>query len=720
MKKVKRILCAVLILCLLASLSTVFAATGTLGKNTGKRHQVCATLSKQAKNYYTGQNTWDGFSMLAGVSAPTDSYAAMQGNPMYDAIRKLMTDTHTNRNVVYSGTGNNALATYWKSTDSAAGSKSYLFFYGDIDSDNSGYTMNREHIWCKANASFKEKGGGADLHHLRPSISSVNAAKGSLAFGNVRGKYSDARTVTVNGTAVAWASSSKNLFEVKDDIKGDVARILLYVYCRWGQPNLYSDVPAAKLPAMDSDDELNYGEKVVESLDVLLQWMRIDPVDEWEMERNDQCENVQGNRNVFIDYPELAFLMFGKAVPTDMATPSGRAMFETHNWDSGKQLVVPSCTEPGLFVYSCFDCNRTRSIVIPATGHHYVNNVCTSCGAVRTQLGFVRTNELHDGDEVIFYYPGSGMSLSCTLYNSNFRCGESIRPDADMIYTDNESIVWTVEEVSGGFHLKGADGKLLKASTGSNYLNDSCNDSVWTVPAAKTANCVYLKNTDGKCVEWYANYKDFCSYTYSSSYESAMAAQVFTKEKGDPCEGYTDIDRNGWYHTYADFVIEKGLMGSTTSGLTFEPNTPCTRSMIVTILYSLANKPAVKYEDKFPDVKDGQWYTAPVMWAYQNGIVSGYNTGYFGTNDKVTREQLAVIFKAYAEGIKEQDTSDRAALSGFADKNKVTWSKDAVAWAVAAGLISGKPGANGTTLLDPQGKASRAEVAVILMKFLSK
>ena len=188
----------------------------------------------------------------------------------------------------------------------------------------------------------------------------------------------------------------------------------------------------------------------------------------------------------------------------------------------------------------------------------------------------------------------------------------------------------------------------------------------------------------------------------------------------DPCEGYTDIDRNGWYHTYADFVIEKGLMGSTTSGLTFEPNTPCTRSMIVTILYSLANKPAVKYEDKFPDVKDGQWYTDPVMWAYQNGIVNGYNTGYFGTDDNITREQLAVIFKAYAEKIEERDTSARAELADFADSNKITWSKDAVAWAVAAGLISGKPGGNGTTILDPQGKASRAEVAVILMKYLSE
>ena len=159
-------------------------------------------------------------------------------------------------------------------------------------------------------------------------------------------------------------------------------------------------------------------------------------------------------------------------------------------------------------------------------------------------------------------------------------------------------------------------------------------------------------------------------------------------------------------------------MGSTkTDALTFEPMTACTRSMIATMLYSLEGKPEVTYEAKFPDVKEGQWFTAPVMWAYQKGVVSGYSDGNFGPNDKVTREQMAVILKAYTEKVKGLDTTKIADLSDFADVSKVTWSKPYIQWAVGQGLLSGKA-QNGKTYLDPQGNASRAEVAAILRSFI--
>ena len=91
---------------------------------------------------------------------------------------------------------------------------------------------------------------------------------------------------------------------------GDVARILLYVYCCWGQPNLYSDLSSDLLPAQEKDSTDN-GKKAVESLDTLLSWCESDPVDTWEMRRNDLIESIQGNRNVFIDYPELAEYIWG-------------------------------------------------------------------------------------------------------------------------------------------------------------------------------------------------------------------------------------------------------------------------------------------------------------------------------------------------------------------------------------------------------------------------
>ena len=185
----------------------------------------------------------------------------------------------------------------------------------------------------------------------------------------------------------------------------------------------------------------------------------------------------------------------------------------------------------------------------------------------------------------------------------------------------------------------------------------------------------------------------------------------------DPCEGYTDINRNGWYHTAADFAIERGIMGSTqTNALTFEPNTACTRSMIVSILYRLSDSPKVSFEAKFPDVEAGKWFSNAVIWAYQNGIVSGYGDCNFGPNDKITREQMAVILKGYADFM-GKNTDKIADLSEFPDCAKVTWSKAAVRWAVAEGLISGKA-QGGKTMLDPQGNATRAEVASILMRFI--
>lgn len=189
--------------------------------------------------------------------------------------------------------------------------------------------------------------------------------------------------------------------------------------------------------------------------------------------------------------------------------------------------------------------------------------------------------------------------------------------------------------------------------------------------------------------------------------------------KGCPSKGYTDVgDAEVWYHEAVDFVLDRGLMGSTkTDALTFEPTTSCTRSMIATMLYSLEGKPAVSYQATFPDVRDGQWYTDAVLWAYQTGVVTGCDNGRFGPNDKVTREQMAVILKAYTEKVKGLDTAKTADLTKFADADKATWSKPYLEWAVAEGLLSGKA-QDGKTYLDPQGNATRAEVAAILRSFL--
>ena len=352
-----------------------------------------------------------------------------------------------------------------------------------------------------------------------------------------------------------------------------------------------------------------------------------------------------------------------------------------HSWDSGVQTAAPTCTESGKICYTCTVCTAQMTATLPALGHDFVGGFCTRCNAPDPNGEDLTVTFVAEHCTVTTYRTRSTSDIDQTNAKTavarNAQTGE---PDAS-----------GAGEVN--FTVKAEEGYRIVSYTASGGLK-----------GLKTP-----EETGG-------------TYRVCEIYGDVTVTFQTEKAQGpvtaDPCQDYTDVDRKSWYHTAVDFVLQYGLMGSTkTDKKTFEPTTPCTRAMIVTILYSLANKPAVAYTAKFPDVMDGQWYTSPVMWAYQNGVVSGYDNGYFGTNDKITREQMAVILKAYSEKI-GRDTTGRADLSGYPDAAKVTWSREAVSWAVSEGLISGKA-QNGRNYLDPQGKASRAEVAVILMKFLS-
>ena len=307
MRLTKRFLSFVLVLALsLSLLPAAEAKTGTLVSNSGTRHEVCTALSSQAQAYYTGNYTYDAVSALSGSSSDPMNSA------MFSRLSTLMRTTMT-KTVSY-----NSLTSYWPKTDANNGSNNPVLFYSDELSGN----FNREHVWPKSRGSFKETNAGSDLHHLRPTNADINSTRGNMTMGNVKGVFTTYKTKALNGGTVLWYNTDADIVEVRDNIKGDVARILLYVWCRWQEPNLYENDPN---PTIGSGDDANNGLKVIESLDTLLEWMELDPVDTWEMSRNDQCENVQGNRNVFIDYPEYAWLLFGLTPPSDYQTPSGEA-----------------------------------------------------------------------------------------------------------------------------------------------------------------------------------------------------------------------------------------------------------------------------------------------------------------------------------------------------------------------------------------------------------
>ncbi|MFB2022720.1 S-layer homology domain-containing protein [Pseudoflavonifractor sp. P01025] len=175
---------------------------------------------------------------------------------------------------------------------------------------------------------------------------------------------------------------------------------------------------------------------------------------------------------------------------------------------------------------------------------------------------------------------------------------------------------------------------------------------------------------------------------------------------------FTDVKEEDWFYEAVKYVVQKGLFAGT-SETTFEPNLTMTRSMLVTVLYRLAGSPVVEGTSKVSDVAPNAYYTDAVIWATQNGIVGGYDNGQFGTNDPVSREQMATILYRYAQHM-EYDVSLVKGLNDYTDSNQVSsYAVRAMQWAVANGIING----TSSTTLSPQGSATRSQVAVILMRF---
>ena len=179
---------------------------------------------------------------------------------------------------------------------------------------------------------------------------------------------------------------------------------------------------------------------------------------------------------------------------------------------------------------------------------------------------------------------------------------------------------------------------------------------------------------------------------------------------------FTDVVAGTWYYGAAAYAYNNGLFAGMTP-TTFAPNATMTRAMLVSVLWRLAGEPAPKAPNTFVDVPDGAWYTDAVTWAAENGVVSGIGGSRFDPSGFVTREQTAEILYNYAHS-KGYDVSARADLTACPDAGSVSgWAEEALSWANAAGLINGTV-RDGQTILDPQGSASRAQVAMILMNYV--
>ena len=202
-------------------------------------------------------------------------------------------------------------------------------------------------------------------------------------------------------------------------------------------------------------------------------------------------------------------------------------------------------------------------------------------------------------------------------------------------------------------------------------------------------------------------------YTFQMTNSKVEIEVSFTKIEEKPTGNpFIDVAEGSWYADAVQYVYDKGLMAGTSS-TTFGPDATTTRGMIVTILYRLEGAPAISGSSSFTDVVAGQYYAEAVAWAAANNIVGGYGNGLFGPNDTITREQMAAILYRYAQ-YKGYDVTASADLSGYSDVAQVSsYALAALQWANAEGLVNG----TSDTTLTPGGSATRAQVAVILMRF---
>lgn len=310
-------------------------------KNWGIRGELATFLSPKAEEFYKGTS----YEALAANSGSSNT-ASVPSSALYSALNQLMADAHKNV------TSYDATREMYQFTDCQASGKDSAkisaFYSGTAIGPawDSGSTWNREHVWPNS------KGGSGDneddIMMLRPETSSNNSSRGNKAYGVSSGYF------------------NPNLGSY--DLRGDVARIVLYVYVRWGTEE--SEV----LKNMWGTDG------VIESLDVLLTWMEVDPVDTWEMGRNDSVQSITGTRNVFVDYPELAFELFEEEVP-QMNTPSGIA------GTAGYEIRAVSNNN----AYGTVSVNGSNVTAHPAAGYQVAGYQVTSGSATVTQNGNVFT-----------------------------------------------------------------------------------------------------------------------------------------------------------------------------------------------------------------------------------------------------------------------------------------------------------------------------------------
>ncbi|MDD4239026.1 MAG: S-layer homology domain-containing protein, partial [Desulfotomaculaceae bacterium] len=224
---------------------------------------------------------------------------------------------------------------------------------------------------------------------------------------------------------------------------------------------------------------------------------------------------------------------------------------------------------------------------------------------------------------------------------------------------------------------------------------------------------VYGKNGSLETLKSELAEKDRKWYITFEAFHFSPYALIVSAEPANPwANPFSDVKEGDWYHSAVQYAAQNGLMKGTGSN-TFSPELVTSRGMIATILYNLDGSGETE-QSSFKDVKPGAYYANAVAWAQKKSIIAGYGNEMFGPDDSITREQLAAMLWKYAG---QPAAADSKGLVSFKDAVEISaYAQNALAWANQEGIINGKGG----SLLDPKGKATRAEAAQIMQNFLQK
>ena len=398
-----------------------------------------------------------------------------------------------------------------------------------------------------------------------------------------------------------------------------------------------------------------------------------------------------------------------------------------HTWVK-TQTNPPTCTEQGTAFYKCSACGATRTEKIAALGHD-LSRCDLVPDATCTQPGRAVGTCARCGVKIDEVIPAKGHDYSYKSASSTEpTCTESGRykgtcPVCGKDYND------TIPALGHDWGEWVVTQEPTYTTTGYRYhLCARCNTREGEdIPKLHThtwdAGVVTQKPTATE-----PGVKTFtCTICGETKTEPIPATGVPDVCPGGPtCPGYAFRDMpvpTDWAHEGLDYCIYHGYIAGT-SASTVSPNGVCTRAQLVSILYRVQGGPTTvkgyelsKLRAPFNDVPRGQWYTDAIWWAKLMGVVAGTSATTFDPEGEITREQLAVILYNYTKQFAPGSLTATGSLAGFPDAASVSsWARTEMAWAVGNGLISGT-GSGSVAYLTPQGSATRAQVAAILMRF---